>query len=167
MNDVCERRRRALGSAASALLMLCAVGCVSSHRGLVQVRSGGPEELRSVHLQTSEGREIKLRSPEDAPVLRALEGTTIEVSGPTLLGSLLVQDWAVVEAGDGSAPYVGILRQHGSNLVIDDRNSGMPLVLDPSSAQRLSAHTGQTVLISGYVVGAQVLHAVNYRILVE
>jgi hypothetical protein len=150
-----------------ALLAVLAVGCVSTHRGLVAVQDGAVPELRQVHLCTPEGREIALRSTEDMPVLRSLEGCTLEVSGPVMARSLMVQDWRVLDAGDGSAPYVGLLRQHGSNLVIDDRNSGMPLVLDQASAARLVQHGGSLVMISGYVVGAQLLHVVTFRILVE
>lgn len=151
----------------AVLAALLVAGCVSTHRGLVAVEDGAVAELQQVRLCTPEGRELALRSTEEMPVLRSLEGCTLEVSGPVMARSLVVRTWRVLDAGDGSAPYVGLLRQHGSNLVIDDRNSGMPLVLDPASAKRLAPHAGSMVMISGYVVGAQLLHVVTFRILVE
>jgi hypothetical protein len=146
------------------LLSASLVSCVASHRGLIELRG---EAAAGVVLCTPEGRHITLRSAEEMGLLRALEGCTVEVTGPRAGGSLLVQDWSVVEAGDGSAPYVGVLRNHGSNLVIDDRNSGMPLVLDEASAALMSRHAGRMVMISGYVVGAQLLHVVNFRVLID
>ncbi len=154
----------------AALLM--SAGCTASHKGLVELEAAaravpGTAGPGTVRLRTPEGRSFALRSPDEIEILRALSGCTIQVSGAAMFGSLVVQDWTVIEAGDGSAPYVGTLRQHGSNVVIDDRHSGMPLVLDEFSAARFGSHTGQVVMISGYVVGAQLLHVVNFRVLVE
>jgi hypothetical protein len=149
------------------LQLLIAGGCMATHRGLVSVPGSASHERAGVQLSTPEGRVLDLRSTEELRVLRALDGCTVEVTGPLLARSLLVEDWRVLDAGDGSAPYVGTLRQHGSNLVIDDRNSGMPLVLDQASADRLAQHAGSQVMISGYIIGAQLLHAVTFRILVE
>lgn len=143
---------------------LALAGCVASHRGLVELDSASAGK---VHLRTPDGRSFALRSTDERGILRSLEGCTVEVSGPRLARSMVVQSWSVVDAGDGSAPYVGMLRQHGSNLVIDDRNSGMPLVLDDPSAARFGTYAGMVVMISGYVVGAQLLHVVNFRVLVE
>ncbi len=146
------------------LAVLPTAGCVASHKGLVEASAGHED---AAQLRTATGRTFALRSTEEAELLRALEGCTIQATGPMVAGSMVVQEWTVIEAGDGSAPYIGLLRQHGSNLVIDDRNSGMPLVLDEASAARLARHAGKVVMISGYVVGAQLLHAVNFRILIE
>ena len=150
-----------------ALALPCLGACIASHRGLVESEGGAGGPLEQVTLCTPEGREFTLRSAEEMDILRALDGCTLDVSGPVVAGSMVVRDWRVLDAGDGSAPYLGLLRQHGSNLVIDDRNSGMPLVLDEPSAARLGQHTGGVVMISGYVIGAQLLHVVTFRILVD
>jgi hypothetical protein len=149
-----------------ALSLAALVACAASHRGLVVGPEPGAAEWQ-VGLRTPEGRQLALRSTEEQRALSKLDGCTVEVSGRVMAGTLVVESWRVVDAGDGSAPYVGSLRQHGSNLVIDDRNSGMPMVLDDPSAARLAAHAGSLVMISGYVVGAQLLHVVSFRILIE
>ncbi len=151
-----------------ALMALSSIGgCVATHRGLVALESSGEGEVSGPQLETLEGRTIALRSTEEMELLRSLDGCTVEVEGPVMARSMLVQQWVVLDAGDGSVPYVGLLRQHGSNMVIDDRSSGMPLVLNDASAARLGGYIGKVVMISGYVVGAQLLHVVNFRVLVE
>lgn len=142
-------------------------GCVATHRGLVALESGGEGEAAGPRLETLDGHSFALRSTEELELLRSLGGCTVEVAGPVMARSMLVQRWAVLDAGDGSVPYVGLLRQHGSNMVVDDRGSGMPLVLSDTSAARLRGYVGKVVMISGYVVGAQLLHVVNFRVLVE
>ncbi len=142
------------------------LGCAAAHKGMVEVEPASVGAA-DAWLRTSEGRRYRLRLDEDSQAVRAMEGCIVDVEGKALGRSLLVRSWQVTDAGDGSAPYVGALRQHGSNLVIDDRNSGMPLVLDPGSATRLVPHVGKYLMISGYVVGAQTLHAVSFRILIE
>ena len=151
-----------------ALLALSSIsGCVATHRGLVALDAGGDGVPVGPRLETLEGHSFALRSAEEMDLLRSLDGCTVEVEGPVMARSMLVQQWSVLDAGDGSVPYVGLLRQHGSNMVIDDRGSGMPLVLSDTSAERLRSYAGKVVMISGYVVGAQVLHVVNFRVLVE
>jgi len=142
-------------------------GCVATHRGLVALESGVGGEPAGPRLETLDGRSFALRSTEQMELLRSLGGCTVEVEGPVMARSILVQQWSVLDAGDGSVPYVGLLRQHGSNMVIDDRGSGMPLVLNDTSAARLGRYVGKVVMISGYVVGAQLLHVVNFRVLIE
>ncbi len=147
--------------------VLIASGCLTIQRGMVVVETAADGDPRSVQLETLEGRSFALRSAEEIELLRSLDGCSVEVSGPRAARSLVVQSWTVLDAGDGSVPYVGALRQHGSNLVIDDRTSGMPLVLDDPSAARLGPYAGSVVMISGYVIGAQLLHVVNFRVLVK
>jgi hypothetical protein len=162
------RRLEALTPRLPVLVLPFALGlsaCVASHRGLIEL--GGEGAVPSVRLCTPDGRHFTLRSTEQMELLRSLEGCTVQIAGPRAGRTLLVQEWSVIEAGDGSAPYVGYLRNHGSNLVIDDRNSGMPLVLDEASARLLGVHAGRMVMISGYVVGAQLLHVVNFRVLID
>jgi len=132
-----------------------------SWNGLVSTQGAG------AHLTTPEGREFRLLLDEGALAVKALHGCVLQVEGPRFFRLLWVREWAVTDGGDGSIPYVGRLRQHGSNLVLDDRNSGMPLLLDAPSAEVLASHAGQLLMVVGYVVGMQELRVVEYRVLPE
>ena len=141
-------------------------GCSGVHRGMVEVQEasiGKPDPW----LVMPDGRRLRLRLDQDGEPIRALGGCMIEAEGRVVARSMLVEDWQVTDAGDGSAPYVGLLRQHGSNVVIEDRNSGMPLILDDASVAELGPFVGKYMMIVGYVVGAQQLHVVSFRILIE
>ncbi len=142
-------------------LALAIAGCMASHRGLVE--STADETL----LHTAEGRSYKLALGAEGASLSALGGCAVEVEGVRLADRLVVRDWTVVDGGDGSVPYVGPLVQHGSNLLLEDRGSGMPLLLDPSSASKLAPHAGRLLMVTGYVVGTQELHVVEFRVLSE
>lgn len=142
-------------------LALLAVGCAlrGPHRGLVVERAGG------VALQRPGGpRDLLVLGPESRPLL-GLEGCGVELTGPRLCRVVFVDGWRVVDGGDGSVPYVGRLRQHGSHLVLDDRDSGMPVVLDAPGQPALTGEAGRVVLVVGFVVGPQVVRVVEYRVL--
>jgi len=122
---------------------------------------------KGVSFHTFEGRGYHLLLPPDAAALRHLEGTTVVLDGVRVGPWLRVQDWRVTVASDGSEPYVGQLRNHGSNLVLEDRNSGMPIVIDAESMAQLAPYAGHLVLVVGFVVGAQQVRVVGFRVLDE
>ena len=78
---------------------------------------------------------------------------------------ICVQDWSVVAASDGSAPFVGTLRWDGSRLLIDDRNSGATYVLE--GQDELRVYAGQSMLVIGFVTGPQVVKVMGWRLLEE
>lgn len=140
-----------------AFLMGCAL---SAHRaGLVEVRDG------QATLMESTGRRWELDPRGEGATLLFLDGCIVEVGGPRLGRRQIVREWEVRDAGDGTQPYVGQLRRYGMQWMLDDRTTGMPLVLDETSVGELAAHTGELVLVQGYVVGAQTLRVVSWRAL--
>lgn len=116
-------------------------------------------------LLTPAGDRYRLVLRDDAVAVRHLDGTQVAVDGPRVGRLLWVGEWQVTDAGDGSAPFVGVLRWHGARLVLDDRNSGMPVMLDAESAAALTSHVGKLVVLIGFVVGAQEVRVVGYRVL--
>lgn len=140
-----------------ALLAGCALS--ASRTGLVR-----PEGDR-VLLETYEGRRVALTLDAEAEPVRYLEGCVVVVEGPRLGKRVWVKDWYVQDAGDGSSGFVGLLRRHGSNLVIDDRNTGTTLRIEDVSAARLRGMEGRTVLLLGHVVGGGIVEVVGVRVL--
>lgn len=116
-------------------------------------------------LRASTGEETRLSTPADAAPVRYLNGCVIEVDGRLIFGSLHVQDWRVLDAGDGSGNYVGVLRAYGARLVIDDRNSGSTIILDDLTAAPLRPYVGFAVLVIGHVTGNGYVVPVAFRVL--
>lgn len=142
------------------ILMLLFACALSAHRtGLVSVADG------VARLQESTGRASTLVTRGEGSALLFLDGCIVSVSGPRLGRRLTVTDWEVTDAGDGVAPFVGPLRRYGMQWIIDDRNTGMPVLLEEASLAGLEAEVGHLVLVSGYVVGAQTVRVVAWRAL--
>jgi hypothetical protein len=118
-----------------------------------------------VVLTTLEGRTLVLVVEGDGAWLRGCEGCEVTVTGPRWMGRIWVRDYDVRKAADGSAPFVGMLRRHGSNLVLDDRTTDRPVVFDEESMALLLPHEGHPVLVVGFVVGAQMVHVVHFVVL--
>jgi hypothetical protein len=140
--------------------LLCAGCALRSHQeGLLQVTD------RRVMMQTAHGGNLRLVPGQEAEVLSNLGGCLAEVEGPRLIRWMWVSTWRVRDAGDGSEPYIGHLGQHGSNLVLDDANSGMKVVISEGSMSLLQPYVGKQVLVSGYIVGPQVIQVVSFRVI--
>lgn len=118
-------------------------------------------------LTQESGAQLRLVLDAESAPLRHLEACTVQVEGPRLGHRVLVRDWSVLAAADGSAPYVGTLELHGSNLILRDRNSGSILVLEERSAAPLRPFVGQPVLVIGYVEAAHVVRVMGWRVLVD
>lgn len=145
-----------------ALLLASAPGCAATLRGLVSAEDRGGATLR-----TPEGGTWRLRLGEGSWPLRSLDGCTVQVEGRRVLGSVVAQGWQVLDAGDGSVPYVGRVQRLGSNLVIEDRFSGMALVIEEPAGGLAARLEGRLAMVSGYIVGPQILRMVGYRVLQE
>ncbi len=143
------------------LLVTLALGCaLSAHRtGLV--KADGEQVL----LVEPTGRSFRVPEAGEGSVIGALEQCVVDVRGPRLGRIQWVRQWSVLDAGDGSPPYVGVLRRYGGHWMLDDRNSGQPVILDPKTVGALSAEEGRLVLIRGMVVGAQTVAVVAWRAL--
>jgi hypothetical protein len=139
--------------------MAAVLACAWSARrtGLVEAEGG------AVRLVAAEGQRFRLGERGEGRALGQLDGCLVQVEGPRLFRWLGVRSWRVLDAGDGSIPYVGLLRRLGGNWVLDDRSTGRPLVLEASGLETFAAWEGQLVLVSGMVVGAQTLRVRTLR----
>ncbi len=147
----------------TALLGALALNLGCAWRGPV---SGVVQEAEvGMVLRGFDGESYPLILDHNAAPLAYLEGCTVRLEGSRMWGTLRVRDWQVTAAADGSAPFVGVLRNHGSNLVMDDRNTGSVLVMDGEDLESLRTHEGKLALVVGYVVGPHVVRVVDYRVL--
>ncbi len=146
------------------MLLLLALGCAAHapHTGLLQVEAGSERLV----LVEAHGREYRVVATEDAAPLHHLEGCTVQVDAASVGRRLVVRGWKVLDAGDGSAPFVGVLRRDGLQWKVHDRNSGAIIVLEPETMGALVDHEGDPVLIVGYVLGAHRVNVVAWKALV-
>lgn len=128
--------------------------------GLVEPVPGDGVDLREI-----DGRTWRLVLEGEAAPVRWLYGCVVEVEGPAFGRRVVVEDWRVQDAGDGSGGFVGVLRVHGARLLIDDRNTGMTLVVDDAVAPQLRAWAGRPVLLIGHVNGPLTISPVAWRLL--
>ncbi len=133
------------------------VACLSPVRGVVQPTAA------SVQVVDLEGRRYKLLLGDAGQPLRYLEGCVVDVEGPLVGRRVVVRDWTVITAEDGSAPYVGRLKRQGSNLVMEDRNSGSIIVLQADPRLGLSEWVDQPVMVVGYITGPHQVQVVGFR----
>jgi hypothetical protein len=89
----------------------------------------------------------------------------VEVTGPRIGRRLVVRDWRVLDAGDGSSGYVGTLRVFGNRLLLDDRNSASTIVIDDALAPQLRPWAGHPVLVIGHITGPGTVVPVAWRLL--
>lgn len=145
------------------MLLMLLLGCSLKvpHTGLVQTDSG------RLQMVGETGTHYRLVAKEAAAPLHHLEGCTVEVTGPRLGRRIWADDWKVLDAGDGSMPFVGILKRDGMQWTLRDRNSGSTILLDPASLSGLEAHDGDPVLLIGYVLGAHRINVVRWKALVD
>lgn len=145
------------------MLILLLAGCAikAQRTGLVSHDDG------RLMLTESTGRTASLVVEGEGRWLRGLEDCAVTVEGPRLFKKMWVRDFSVDDAGDGSRPFVGLLRQHGSNLLVEDRTTGRPVLLNQVSAARLRDLSGRPVMLLGFVVGPQTIHVVQWRALDE
>ncbi len=149
-----------------SILLAVSLGCAvkGSYVGLVDA----PEDVEAtgpVRLRAYDGRAWRLGLDEASAPLRWADAVRVEVLGPRVGRRILVQDWRVLDSGDGSGGFVGLLRPYGSRLVIDDRNTSSTLLIDDRSAERLRALEGRTVLLLGHVTGGNIVTVRAYRLL--
>ena len=130
-------------------------GCaLKSHHGLLTLEDDTPL------LVDIKGHGYRLHLGEDSPFFTHLEGVVVRVEGVQLLRHVFVQDWTVVDAGDGSAPFIGVLYRQGLQWMMQDIQSGAQLVLDGDYPEW---KVNDVVLIVGYVAGSHRIRVVSYR----
>ena len=120
-----------------------------------------------VEFVDSSGSEWELGLSGEARALESLAGCGVELQGRRTGRRLSVRDWRVIAAPDGSEPFIGPLIRHGSNLVIEDRNTKGLIVLEPKSAADMADVVGDMVMVMGFVVGPQVIRVVAWQVVLE
>lgn len=123
-----------------------------------------PDEGR-VYLAEPDGSRIALGLDGESAPLRHLHGVVVTVTGPRMGRRVLVRDWWVLDAGDGSNGYVGRLVVQGMRVFIEDRNSATLVVLDDQHSSELRPYAGKMVLLIGHVIGPNTVTPVVWRLL--
>ena len=141
------------------MLLLALIACSAHTRAVGMVADDPPG------IETADGRRYRLTLNEDGAPLRYLHDCIVVVEGPRFGRRLLVKDWHVQDAGDGSGGFVGMLRDYGARLVIEDRNTGTTLVIADEVALQLRPWTGQPVLLIGHITGGNIVMPVAWRVL--
>lgn len=138
-------------------LFACALHAV--HTGLLAVDGN-----RAVSTSYN-GQKLPLILEGENLLILGLNGCVVEVEGVRTPAGLVVSDWSVKDAGDGTGGFVGELRAYGNRLLIEDRNTGSILALDEVATLQLRPYAGRPVLVVGAVVGAGVISVVAWRLL--
>lgn len=110
-----------------------------------------------------DGRETPLILEGEAKAVQGLGGCTVEVEGRKTAAGMQVEQWAVKDAGFGTAPFVGRLRRIGNALYLDDRLTKTRLKIDGSRTAGLENAVGGIVMIEGLIVGQHVLKVITWR----
>ena len=89
---------------------------------------------------------------DDTNILQQLDGCIVEVEGIRLGPWMIEQDWRILDAGDGSFPFLGKIEQRGIQYFIHDHNTQSMFKLQ--GEQDFSSFTDKKVLIVGFVIGS-------------
>lgn len=143
----------------ATLGLLLVGGCAYHQTGLVEV---GP---RGTTLVEPDGDSVTLVLGEGSQPIRHLEGHLVDVEGQRFMRAVRVEGWRVPEGLHGMAAWVGPLTPMGSQLGLQDRNSGGFYLLDPEAEKALARYADQVVLLEGYVDGPHRIHVLFYRVL--
>ena len=120
-----------------------------------------------LYLGTSEGKEFRIYMGDDTLYFTNLLGCGSEVSGFRLGRSIWVDSWTITDAGDGSAPFLGILRLENGRYILHDINSDTDIELldqgwDPEVFWEL---VNKPILVTGFVVGGHQIQVLSIRLL--
>ncbi|MBL8614206.1 MAG: hypothetical protein JNM72_01215 [Deltaproteobacteria bacterium] len=142
-------------------------GCVKQAKVVGLIDASAPTPV----LVDTEGKRYRLGvdAGSDEEQLQQLAGCGVLVEGAVRGRRLEVDRYRVMDAGDGSAPFVGQLRFERGALVLHDRQgAGALRVLaaegGPSLAE-LQGLVGQDVVLIGFVASAQAVVAMRWRAL--
>ncbi len=146
-----------------AMLLVAALstGCtVTKHAGLL---NGEPDALTLQ--RPGEKRALTIKDSATPAVMDQLLGCVLEVEGKRKIDAFHVSRWRVLDAGDGSMPYVGVLSRFsaGGQVAVADQQTGRLIKIHPDDSLRFSDHIGQLVLVMGYQVGADTIRVVGFR----
>ena len=89
---------------------------------------------------------------DEAKTLHQLDGCIVEIDGPRFGPFMIEQKWRILDAGDGSFPFLGKIEQRGIQYFIHDHNTQSMFKLQ--GEQDFSSFTDKKVLIVGFVIGS-------------
>ena len=138
-------------------MVLILVGCLQSVNGVLV------DEEEKTRLYRAEGPPLNLVLDDHSALLEHLHDCTVELDGLKLGRRYRVDDWRVLAAGDGSAPFIGVIRRDGDRLLLQDHNSGATYVL--TGQDELGAFEGRPLMVIGFVTGPQVIQVMGWRVL--
>jgi hypothetical protein len=133
------------------------LACMQSVNGVVV------DEEEKLRLYQGLGPPLTLVPGDDNPEVAYLQDCTVELEGRMLGRRFLVDEWQVLAAADGSAPFVGVVVRDGNRLMLHDHNSGAVYVL--AGHDELSAFEGRPLLVIGFITGPQVVQVMGWRVL--
>ncbi len=148
---------------------LLGLGCSVHYnaKGLVfQDAAPGGMTSGPLFMGTSEGKVLRLHLGDDAKYFEFLIGCGAEVEGARLGRQLWVDSWTIVDAGDGSAPFLGVLVEKYGRLMIHDINTDteVELLVDALDVDVWSL-LGQPILVTGIVVGQHQVRVMSVKLL--
>lgn len=138
-----------------------------SAKGLVfQPTSTLEDKSVPLSLGTSEGDVFRLHLGDDAVYFQHLLGCGAEMTGSRLGRHLWVDSWTITDAGDGSAPFLGVLKEKYGALVLHDINTDteMELVLSHTDVN-LWSYVHQPILVTGIVIGHHQVQVMSVKVL--
>ena len=148
-----------------ALSSVVSVGCAQKVTRVGLVDTASP---RTALVETTgERHRLGLEPGTDEAQLAALGGCLVQVEGMLGLRGLDVGSYRVLDAGDGSAPFIGQLREEHGQLIIFDRQGAGDLRLvageSGGALSELRPLLGQDIMVLGFVVGNQSVQVVRWR----
>ena len=120
-------------------------------------------EMSQVWIGSSEGRKYRLHLGEDASYFPYLNGCVADVTAKKFGRHLWVEEWKITDAGDGSAPFLGMVFRDGLDIKVNDVNSGQAMLL--LGDWDFTELIGKAVLVTGIVVGPHQLQVMNLKVL--
>ena len=142
-------------------MLLCLImGCLVHYKGLLTAQE------KKQTLSTLQNKIYHIHAGHDGNIVGQLDGCILEVEGTQFFRHIFVTSWNVLDAGDGSSPYIGRLIRRGIQWVVEDKTTKGILVLEGLS-NLIDVEEGIIVMVGGYVIAPQKIQVVHARVLHE
>ena len=142
------------------MLFCLIMGCLVHYKGLLTVQ----EKKRT--LSTLQNKIYHIHAGRDGNIVGQLDGCILEVEGTRFFRSVFVSSWSVLDAGDGSSPYIGRLIRRGIQWSMQDKNT-KGIILMEGISDIIEPKEGMIVMVGGYVIAPQKVRVVHARVLHE
>lgn len=122
----------------------------------------------NIYIGTSEGDVFRLRLGEDGLYFPKLLGCGAEVTGVRVGKQIWVDSWTVTDAGDGSAPFLGVLKEKYGRLMLHDINTDTEIELILTHIDtNVWDFVHQPLLVTGIVIGPHQVQVMSVKVLVD